>query len=271
MNGRQVLILSLLAVASATAAFFGSRMLERCGYKVDSSCWIDSRDADVEQMQTQLESQTQDIMGELAVLRQDLFNVVADPCEPDSVVIDKLNAMTAVHHKLVRTIFEHIVTLRDVLPREQKDRLTNVCSQLLAKPKAELARRNGWGRGGANSKGHQRRNRNGCFGVGRRLQLTDAQKQILCPLDPVFADHSARLTGDLLAGMDKLKVLVADETATKDEILQSLEQVLKIHGELELCTLEYLLKIKPHLSNDQRDMLKGMCRQCACAGQGSPL
>ncbi len=274
MNRRQALILLLLAAASALAAFYGRRIMTGPCESGRRNCWIDSNDSETGQLQDQLELQTQEILTDLNMLRQDLCRVVADPCQPDSSAIDKLVEVNAAHRKLVVTIFDHITDLRDALPQQQKERLMKVCSELLAQPKLELTRRSqnrhrhqGGGRGGDNSRGFRRQARGGCLGIDERLGLTDEQKQAFGDLDPEFMGNSKRLTGELLGGIDNLRVLIDNGGTGKEEILQSVEQILKIQAELELCTLKHLLTIKPHLNIDQRDILKTMCSKCVCRSQ----
>jgi len=71
-----------------------------------------------------------------------LARVIEDPCTSDESILAQVENVIAAHEPLLQRVGEHITTLRSKLPAGQRERLMQLCAEVLRGPM-----RQGRGRG----------------------------------------------------------------------------------------------------------------------------
>lgn len=103
------------------------------------------------------------------------------------------------------------------------------------------------------------------------LRLDAAQTKALAEVDPNFESDRAALEAELARAREQLAKLFEDGDSTSEAIQQQVEVVVEAQSKLEHRVADYLLALRPHLTEAQRHEL---FKQCAHgireAGRGGP-
>lgn len=97
--------------------------------------------------------------------------------------------------------------------------------------------------------------------IGGWLRLMPDQVADLSHVDPDFATQRAALETELANGRERLAEMFEDSSATNAAILEQVEKVIEIHDRLERRVAQYLLALRPRLTDEQRATLFDRCAQ----------
>lgn len=89
----------------------------------------------------------------------------------------------------------------------------------------------------------------------RFLNLSDEQVKQVREADPKFRDDMRTIVQNLRTQRAKLAELMRSDESSDDQIMAQLDQVIEADAKLERRATEHLLKIRPHLDEDQRRRL----------------
>jgi len=95
--------------------------------------------------------------------------------------------------------------------------------------------------------------------LGAWLNLPPAQVADLARVDPAFAEDRAALESDLARERELLAALFDDPRSSNERLREQVEKVIAAHDRCELRVADYLLAIRPHLSDAQRATLFSHC------------
>lgn len=99
------------------------------------------------------------------------------------------------------------------------------------------------------------------------LRLTAEQENQIRPIDERFRRNQAAACRDMQDARDRLLDTLRQPNTRKADLDSALDDVARAQAAQQRLTAEYLLEIKPHLSDDQRERLFGVVGQRFC-GQG---
>ncbi len=89
--------------------------------------------------------------------------------------------------------------------------------------------------------------------------MTREQASRLTEIEREFAQDSADLDAVLASERETLAELFEDKQANDDQILEQVERVIEGQGALERRVTAYIVAIRSHLSDAQRDKLFKRC------------
>ena len=92
----------------------------------------------------------------------------------------------------------------------------------------------------------------------RWLELSDEQAGAMRKADPTFGDEAEALSAELDRQREKLAGLLELVTASDQQIMAQVERVIAAHDTLERRAARHVLKIRHHLTPDQRRRLMGL-------------
>ena len=97
--------------------------------------------------------------------------------------------------------------------------------------------------------------------LGGWLQLMPAQIEEINAADAGFPADRVRLEAELERERTALAVMFDDADASSEDILAQVERVIAAHDALERRVAQYLVAIRPHLSDAQRTQLFERCAE----------
>jgi Spy/CpxP family protein refolding chaperone len=97
--------------------------------------------------------------------------------------------------------------------------------------------------------------------LGGWLRLMPEQVEQLAEVDPGFAADRARLETALAEARETLARLFENASATDEQILEQVERVIDAHDALERRVAQYLVALRPHLGQEQRNRLFQRCAE----------
>lgn len=92
------------------------------------------------------------------------------------------------------------------------------------------------------------------------LQLDKAQTEALATVDPNYATDRAAIEAELARAREQLAELFEDASSSSEAIDQQVDVVVEAQSRLEHRVAEYLLALRPHLTETQR---RELFKQCA--------
>lgn len=300
-NKRLIFVTILLAATAGAVAFQVSRSRE---IRKAGSCrawmcgWLNLNDEQYNQVlqaDPDYEQEAADLSTAYMTARQQLGHMLTLNDSTDSRITAQADTIIAANSRLVHRIVAHILLVRDSLSPEQQQRFTDLCRQiiqgrqagkLLQRPAAgEPASfspgggaRNRFGAGnsgvggGGNGKGYGGRHRYRYRGgLQSCIEFTPEQQQLFEQIDPEFNAESASLAEAVSQQQDQLALLLASSTAGDADIFAQLDRTLETRSQLEHRTVQYVLRIRSHLTPEQQKMLVGLCAQCGNHLSGDAL
>lgn len=99
------------------------------------------------------------------------------------------------------------------------------------------------------------------------LQLTPEQENQIRPIDERLRRNQLAACSDMQEARARLLDVLKQPNTRKADLDAALDGVARAQAVQQRLTAEYLLEIKPHLTDDQRDRLFGVVGQRFC-GQG---
>lgn len=291
-NKLMIFVTILLAVTAGAVAFQVSRSRE---IRKAGSCqaWMcgrlglnDEQYNQVLEADPDYEQEAADLSAAFVAARQQLGHTLTLNDSTDSSITAQVDNVIAANSRLVHRIVAHILLVRNSLSPEQQQQFTELCKQIIRgrqagkllqrpagteqesfSPKGGARNRFGAGnsgfRGGGNGNGygsgHRYRYRGGLQSC---IEFTPEQRQLFEQIDPEFDAESASLAEAVSQQQDQLALLLASSTADDAAIFAQLDQTLETRSQLEHRTVQYVLRIRSHLTLEQQKMLVGLCARC---------
>ena len=286
-----ILITILVAVTVCAIAFHVSRGLET--RKVHSRMqsmrqWLnlnEEQSTAVFEADPDYEKETAGLSAAFVAERQQLGHLLTVADSSDSEITTQVESVIEANQKLVKRIFNHVLIVRTSLTPQQQQKFMNSCNgiirgreagnTMLILPDEQLDQEqssqgnrfrrghrggNSGSRGGGNGhgsgNGHMHRHRGGLRG---HIEFTPQQERLFKQLDPEFDSESTELVEQAGHEQEQLALLLESFAVSDEEILTQLEMTLDTRLQLEHRTLQYILRIRSHLSPEQQKQMVGLC------------
>ena len=281
---KRTIAFTLLVVACGGASFVGTRLAATASEKTGrdaSVSWIAETSPSAMKLEERFNKEADGLIEDLLQDQKKLATLIEDPCTTDQTILAQVEHVISAHERLLKRVGEHITTLRSKLPAAQRERLMNLCADVVRGPIGQGQGRGygygsgrgmgrqgspgggrGWGRGygrGGGGRGFGQRRRQG----GRlawRLRLTEEQIQFSQEQDPNLESDLARLRDNLLAERQKLLEMFENTQTGNEELLKQIDKMVSAHSQIERRMARYLLVLRPHLNTEQQKWLVGLCR-----------
>lgn len=276
MNRRYTILLLVVVFATGTTAFVTGRLIaarRHDRFAGTSQGWLEDAPARVRQSDRRFEEQAQGLMDVVASAKSRLSNLLRDPGATEQEVLAQVDRVIASHTALMDAVGGHLTELRDNLPLRQRQRLMASCGNSL---QHQMRRRYRWrggrsdtqwqgrGYGGGRGQGGQGRGRGRQYRGGRddargpfaeRLDLTDEQVTFSQERDPDFTADSELLAERVRSAYADLLVSFEDASVSDDDLLAKIRDLTEAHNALERRVAEHVVRIRPDLSERQREVL----------------
>ena len=284
MSRRNTAVLILITLVCGIGAFFASRTVASAGDEVSdmSLCQcLTGETCEITDIEEEFREKIQQLSFGLKDHRKELAEIIDDAGSDPKSIKQKSEAVIIAQENLIRSVGEHIITLRGKLSHEQKEHLMRLCANSVRGP---MRRRNGHASGQGN--GRQRRMRlaintdgtqgeahgmgrgNGMCGQGRgwrlaaKLELTQGQIDEVNQLDPEFDNRCRIYCDDIAAKRSELLDAFENKDTSDDLIMQKVEDMIKAQTALERRVIEHILIVRPSLTDQQQGTLVGLCGNC---------
>ena len=195
-------------------------------------------------------------------------------------VLAQVDTTLQSHATLVKSVGVHLAYLHGLLPSPEGRRLMSSCADSLqgrvqkryrwrggAQDQDEGymgGRHGGTGRGGAGQGagyGRQYRGgRGGGGGLALRLQLTHEQIAWVQLRDPDFEQECLSLRERLYEAHTDLVASFENAQIAEEELTARLDDLVAVHAALEKRVAQHIVLLRPLLSQEQQDLLSGLCR-----------
>ncbi len=286
MSRKKTITLTVVVLTCGGISFLAARMTASRSPEVgqaESVRWLAGAPAAVIRLEEDFNKQADKLVESLLQEQSRLAVALEDPCTPDGVVFAQSESVIAAHERLLRQIGQHIVALRLRLPEAQRERLMDLCADMVRGPLVRAGGRgagygggsrmgprdgSGAGRGPGGGRGYgggggagYGRGRRLAAGLAQSLRLTDQQATIAQQQDPDFTADSMRLRDALLSERTKLLAAFEDSQTANDELLALIEKLISAHSQIERRIAKHVLVLRPHLTADQQKWLIGLCRR----------
>jgi hypothetical protein len=199
----------MIIIVCGAISFIGTRLAAVGSQKAGrdgSVSWLGKAAPSVIKLEEKFTKEADELIENLLQEQRNLALVIEDPCTPDESILAQVETVIASHEPLLRRVGEHVAMLRSKLPQVQRERLMQLCAEVIRGPMRQGRGRGygggrgmGWqdssgagrgprGRGygrGAGGMGYGQHSRQGGR-LARRLRLTDEQIIIIQEKDPDF-------------------------------------------------------------------------------------
>ena len=285
MNRKRTIALTVIVVVCGMISFVGTRITaigpQKTGYE-ESAPWLAEAAPSVIKLEEKFNKEADGLIDDLLQEQKSLASAIEDPCTPDELILAQTENVIAAHERLLRRVGEHVATLRLELPGEQRERLMDLCAEVVRGPIGQ-GRGRGYGYGGPgrmgwqNSSGPGRGPRGRGFGrdangrgyglrrrqqgrLAQRLNLTDEQIQITQQQDPNFESDLVQLRNTLLTEQAKLVREFEDAQTGNEQLLEQIDRMISAHSQIERRITRHLLVLRQHLNAEQQKWLIGLCK-----------
>lgn len=96
------------------------------------------------------------------------------------------------------------------------------------------------------------------------LRVSDSQRQSILSADPTFEAEARALQSQVALQRSKLAEALTSDDATDEQILSQIERVNEAEHALERRVTSYLLKVRHHLTAEQRMRLMNLAAERVC-------
>ena len=283
MNRNRTIALIVVVILCGGISFVGTRLAAIGSQKTGrnaSVSWLGEAAPSVIKLEEKFSNQVNGLIENLIQEQRKLALVIEDPCTSDESILAQVENMIAVHEPLLQRVGAHIATLRSKLPEMQRERLMQLCAEVLRGPMRQGSgrgygggRRMGWqgspgaGRGPygrgygreAGGRGYGRR-RGQAGRLAQRLGLTDEQILIIHEKDPDFEADLTQMRNILLTERAELLNAFMDARTSNEELLNQIDELVSAYSQIERRIARHLLVLRPHLNAEQQKWLIGLCR-----------
>lgn len=283
MSRNKTIALIVIIVVCGMISFIATRLSAIASQKTgddESVPWLGEAAPSVVKLEKKFSNEVDGLIENLLQEQRNLALVIEDPCTPKESILAQVETVIAVHESLLRRVGEHVAMLRSKLPEVQRERLMQLCAEVVRGPLRQGrgrgyggGRRMGWqdssgagrgqrGRGygreaGGRGYGQQRRQRGR---LAQRLGLTDEQITIIQEKDPDFETDLTQMRNTLLAERAELLNIFEDARTSNEKILDQINKLVSAHSQIERRIARHLLVLRPHLNAEQQKWLIGLCR-----------
>ena len=276
-------ILIAITLTCGTGAFFISRLMARSPFQADSYSWLENEPEDVLALEETFNRNRKLLAEDIKTHRASLSNLFCDPDSTDDQLRMQTLTIIAAQSTLMLSVADHLVTMRNRLSPVQKKHLMSLCANTSRGPIRRQRRRgaqkldgspmtcsNGNGNGNGNGLMQRRRmsqnNTNSCgpkiLRLASKLQLTDQQLITITEQNPQFELNCRSNCVDLAKKRAELLAIFEDQDSTDIQITSAIDQITQIHSRIELSITEYLILLRPSLTEEQRNSLGNLCSNC---------
>lgn len=283
MNRNRTIALAVAVIVCGGISFIGTRLAAIDAQKTGrdgSVSWLGEAAPSVVKLEEQFSNEVDELIEKLLHEQRDLAQIIEDPCTPDESILAQIENVIAVHEPLLRRVGEHVATLRSKLPEEQRERLMQLCAEVVRGPMRQ-GRGRGYGGGrrmgrqdssgagrGPRGRGYGREAGGRGFGqrrrqggrLAQRLGLTDEQLLIIREKDPDFEADLTQMRNTLLTERATLLTMFEDAQTDNEDLLKQINKLVSAHSQIERRIARHLLVLRPHLNTEQQKWLIGLCR-----------
>ena len=286
MNRRGTFILVGVITAVGVAAFGVGRtaaLRHRTGATGLHIEWLQGVSAQTVQGEERFEQQSRQGMEDVRAKQAVLTSMLPDDRFTGAQVLGQVDEVAQSYAVLARSVGKHIFHLRSVLPEGQRQQVMQACANSLRGCMQRRYRwrggaqdqgpgfmgggRGGWGRGQGRGAGYGRQYRGGrgqeAPGLVGRLRLTQEQSVWIQQQDPNFDAESAVLRDRLCEVHAELVASLEEANLTERELSANIDLLITAHEALEKRVAQHIVLLRPQLSQEQRDLLGGLCRGSA--------
>ena len=278
MKHAEKIILTTLLLVSAAVSFSIARMTA-IAEEGSSHQWLNSLSDDTIELEKRFDAKCGQLAQTLINEQKALAAILADVSAPDKAIIDQVEAVSRAHEKLMRSVTEHLIKVHRHLPLPQRELLMQFCAESLrgdgrALDGSRTAYCDSCGHtcglpcpGSCSLKGGleccKSCTNTACpargKGFAQILMLNDQQLETIKKQDPAFAADSKILRQQLLQHRSKLRAMFEDPEATDHDLMQEVDRMIAAHKAIEKRVAEYVVLLRPHLTQEQQKWLIGLC------------
>jgi hypothetical protein len=286
VNRRDTFILVGVITAAGVAAFGVGRtaaLRHRTGTTGPQVEWLRGVSAQTVQAEERFEQQSRQWMEDVRAKQAALTSMLPDDRFTGAQILGQVDEVAQSYAVLARSVGKHIFHLRSVLPEGQRQQVMQACANSLRACMQRRYRwrggaqdqgpgfmgggRGGWGRGQGRGAGYGRQYRGGrgqeAPGLVGRLRLTQEQSVWIRQQDPNFDAESAVLRDRLCEVHAELVASLEEANLTERELSANIDLLITAHEALEKRVAQHIVLLRPQLSQEQRDLLGGLCRGSA--------
>ena len=283
MKRNRTIALIVVVIICGGISFVGTRLAAIDAQKAgrnQSVSWLGEAAPSVIKLEEKFSNEVDELVENLQQEQSKLARVIEDPCTSDESILAQVENVIAAHEPLLQRVGEHITTLRSKLPAGQRERLMQLCAEVLRGPMRQgrgrgsgagrrMGRQDSSGAGrGPYGRGYGREAGRRGYGwrrgqanrLAQRLGLTDEQIFIIQEKDPDFEADLTQMRNTLLAERAELLHVFEDARTGNEALLNQIDTLVSAHSQIERRIARHLLVLRPHLNAEQQKWLIGLCR-----------
>ena len=276
-------ILVTVVIAACTAAFCVGRttaLRQRTDAGGPQAQWLKGVSPQAAQTEQRFEQQTRQLMDEVRSKQAALTSMLPDNRFTSTQILAQVDDIARSYATLARSVGGHVALLRGTLPGPQRQQVMQSCANSVrgsmqrryrwrggAQDQGQGfmgGRRGGWGRGPGQGAGYGRQYRGGrnegTQNLATRLRLTQEQSTWIEQQDPNFEAQCTVLRDRLYAAHTNLAANLENAQVTEQELAAKVDALIEAHAALEKRVAQYIVLLRPQLSQEQRDRLGELCR-----------
>ncbi len=281
-------ILVGVVLAAGTAAFCIGRttaLRQRTDAGGPQAQWLKGVSPQAAQTEQRFEQQTRQLMDEVRAKQAALTSMLPDNRFTSTQILAQVDDIARSYATLARSVGGHVALLRGTLPGPQRQQVMQSCANSVrgsmqrryrwrggAQDQGQGfmgGRRGGWGRGPGRGAGYGRQYRGGrnegTQNLATRLRLTQEQSTWIEQQDPNFEAQCTVLRDRLYEAHTNLAANLENAQVTEQELAAKVDALIEAHAALEKRVAQYIVLLRPRLSQEQRDELRGLCSGSAGA------
>ena len=297
MNRAATTIMIAVTLLCGTGAFFISRSMAQTGAtaKTCNCRWLENEPEEILAFEETFNNNRKLLGQEIKTERKGLSTLICDGGATDEEIREQSERVIAAQRKMMLGVAEHLASMRKKLSPGQKDYLMRLCADTSRGPMRRQMRGgqssvdgsqmqcgNGQGNGQGNGEGRgngpgngnglmQRRrmsmsNPNTCgpklLRFASSLQLTDEQTAAITEQNPEFELECRTNCANFKQKRSELLGLFENPASTDSEIVQAIDEVTEMHGRIESSITEYIILLRPTLTEEQKLSLSTLCSNC---------
>jgi hypothetical protein len=268
-------ILFAVTLTCGTGAFFITRLMAQSQSEPASS-WLENEPADTLAIEDEFNRNRKLLVEDIKAQRTRLSALFRDPDSTNDQIRQQTQSVIAAQRTLMLSVADHLTTMRNILSPSQKNHLMRLCADTSrgpirrqrrhGAPQATCTNGNGNGNGFMQKRRMLMNNTNSCgpkmLRLASKLQLTDEQLIMITEQNPQFEFNCRSNCADLAKKRADMLALFEDQNSTDAQITSAIDELTQIHSQIELSITEYLILLRPTLTDGQRNSLGTLCSNC---------
>lgn len=282
MKRAERIILTTILLVSGVISFSIARMTAIAAEKSHrntSHQWTNALPDNLIELEKRFDVEYDELIKVLISEQKSLASILADASATDKAIIEQAEIVSQAHEKLMRSAAEHIIKIHRKLPLVQKDLLMQFCAESLQGSDRTLdeargaycrdcRRKCGLPCPGSCSLKDGLECCKSCTnttcpargkGFAQILMLSEQQLEAIKQQDPAFAADSKKLRQRLIEQRSKLLEMFEDPQTKDQDLLQQVDHLISAHRAIEKRVAEYVVLLRPHLTQEQQKWLIGLC------------